>query len=335
MKKKTFMVIYSLVFTLFLLFSVNIMTALPAIVNPISSVEILPANAIVNVNQTVQFTAVVNGGVPPYTISWGFQKKVDDQYQGGSYSYTSSSTTYTFMPTSAGTYVVYFFLRDSLNQTATTFSPSVVTVLSPTASASFSGSLGDFTIISPTNTTYNSNILNLNVTGRIIAVNTRLTMNYSLDGQNPIPFPIQTYIPNPDFQYIGAINGSIILPQLTNGPHNLTAYADLEAAGTHLAQATVWFTINAQPTDTSTPSPIPTNTSTPTPSPSISNTPTQSPTITENPTIAPTMIPSSSPMGPYSPTDPYIILIPILIAVVAVIATLVYVKKNKRNSDTP
>jgi hypothetical protein len=237
---------------------------------PISSVEIVPARVTVNVNQTIQFTAVVNGGVPLYTISWGFQQKVNDHFQVGSYSNESSSTTYTFTPTSAGTYVVYFFLKDSLNQTATTFSPAVVTVPSSTAGASF-GAEGNFKITSPANTTYNSNTLYLNVTGKVIAAGVRLFMNYSLDGQEPTPFTVWIDPEDNRFpSFFGEIrnNPDIILPQLTDGSHNLTVYANLEAAGTHLAQATVYFTVKTQqPLQSSTPSPSPTPTSSPTQQP--------------------------------------------------------------------
>jgi hypothetical protein len=83
------------------------------------------------------------------------------------------------------------------------------------------------------------------------------------------------------------------------------------------------------------PSVIPSATPSYSPSPSTSPTPKIAPSPTQQPTLEPTMIPSASPMGPYSPIDPYIILIPILIAVVAVIAALVYVKKHKRNPDSP
>jgi hypothetical protein len=77
------------------------------------------------------------------------------------------------------------------------------------------------------------------------------------------------------------------------------------------------------------------------PTPSVPPTPTQKPTPehTTEPSspesMQPTQEPTTSPK-PNSPTiNPYLILIPVLIAVVAVIAALVYVKKNKRNSDAP
>jgi hypothetical protein len=211
-----------------------------------------------------------------------------------------------------------------------------------TASALFGmGIEGNFQITSPSNTTYNFNILNLNVTGRVVVGSSvRLFMNYSIDGQEPIALPVivvpDAHAPLPMFGEI-ITNGKIVLPQLSDGSHRIIVYADLEASGPHLAQATVYFTVNAQPSETPTPTASPSQNPTSSPSPAQTTEPTTnpSPSPTQQPTLEPTMIPSSSPMGPYSPIDPYIILIPILIAVVVLTAALVYVKKHKRNPETP
>ena len=69
-------------------------------------------------------------------------------------------------------------------------------------------------------------------------------MNYSLDGQEPLTLPVMIWQENPS-PPSAAINGSIILPQLTNGPHTITVYGDLEVNGPHMAQATVYFTVSS------------------------------------------------------------------------------------------
>jgi hypothetical protein len=141
-----------------------------------------------------------------------------------------------------------------------------------------------------------------------------------------------------DFQ-VEALIG-YIAKNLTEGPLG-SLYFVGETSGWSPTQTLTISNIASileSPFPTSTLKPILTPSSpTPSPSPSPSSSPalTLAPSPTQQPTLEPTMKPSSSPMGPYSPTDPYIILIPVLIAVVAVIAALVYVKKNKRNSDTP
>lgn len=116
---------------------------------------------------------------------------------------------------------------------------------SPTTSASFEGPLGVFGITSPSNTTYNSNTLTLNVTGQVIVgSNVELLMTYSLDGQERLPIPIETQPLHPGLTFVGVFNGTVTLPQLSEGSHSITVFGDLEANGHHLAQATVYFTVH-------------------------------------------------------------------------------------------
>ena len=111
-----------------------------------------------------------------------------------------------------------------------------------TASAFFDGPLGGFSITSPSNKTYNSNTLTLTVTGQvIIGSNVELLMNYSLDGQDPLPIPIETQPSHVGLTFVGVINGSVILSQLSEGSHSITVFGELEANGLHLAQAIVYF----------------------------------------------------------------------------------------------
>jgi hypothetical protein len=116
---------------------------------------------------------------------------------------------------------------------------------SPTTSASFEGPLGVFGITSPSNTTYNFNTLTLCVTGQVIVgSNVELLMTYSLDGQERLPIPIETKPSGPGLNFVGVFNGSVTLPQLSEGSHSITVFGDLEANGPHLAQATVYFTVH-------------------------------------------------------------------------------------------
>jgi hypothetical protein len=122
-------------------------------------------------------------------------------------------------------------------------SPSLISW--STASASFHLFRSTFVIASPTNRTYNSDILTLNVTGLAMrAGNIELFMNYSLDGQNCVPIPVVFQARGPDDQYMGVITGLVALPKLSDGSHSITVFGKLEVSGRpDLAQATVYFTV--------------------------------------------------------------------------------------------
>ena len=124
-------------------------------------------------------------------------------------------------------------------------SPSPSQDESSTVNATFESPLSNFVITSPSNRTYSSNILNLNVTGQMMrASNVELFMNYSLDGQDNIPIPVSVKARSLDDQYMGVISGLVTLPKLSEGSHSITVFGDIEANGRpDLAQATVYFTI--------------------------------------------------------------------------------------------
>ncbi len=110
-----------------------------------------------------------------------------------------------------------------------------------TTGATFDG-LGVFGITSPANTTYNPNVLTLSVGGQvIIGSNIYLTMKYSLDGKETRPLPVTVQTRNGSL--VGSITGSVTLPQLSDGAHNVTVFANLEANGSHTAQETAYFTV--------------------------------------------------------------------------------------------
>jgi hypothetical protein len=135
-------------------------------------------------------------------------------------------------------------LLPTTSPTATAF-PSPSQDKSSTVNATFASPLSTFVITSPSNRTYSSNILNLNVTGQMIrASNVELFMNYSLDGQDSVPIPVLVQPRALDDQYIGVISGLVALPKLSEGSHSITVFGDIEANGrSDLAQATVNFTI--------------------------------------------------------------------------------------------
>lgn len=72
--------------------------------------------------------------------------------------------------------------------------------------------------------------------------NVYLIANYSLDGHEPLPITVET--PQPSGHAFVEVNGTVTLSQLSEGSHSITVFGNLEANGSHLAQATVYFTVN-------------------------------------------------------------------------------------------
>ena len=137
------------------------------------------------------------------------------------------------------------------NPSPTPANTPIVASPSPTppsfSNASFDQPLSFFTMTSPTNTTYVSNTLTLNITGQVVRANDiELLMNYSIDGQATLPLPVSDQPRSPDDPYVGIISGTINLPKLSNGTDNLTVFGDLRVNDLdHLAQAKVYFTIDS------------------------------------------------------------------------------------------
>jgi hypothetical protein len=101
--------------------------------------------------------------------------------------------------------------------------------------------LGVFGPTSPTNQTYSTNLLTLNVVGTII-VGWKPTIDYSIDGGPRIPIivelsPLGT-TDKPSLQI--RITGSVALPPLANGSHFIVLYGDL---GSQRCKATVYFEV--------------------------------------------------------------------------------------------
>ena len=108
-------------------------------------------------------------------------------------------------------------------------------------------------IISPSNRTYSSRLLTLNVSVTTLAgSNIDISMTYSLDGMYNDTIPIVIHSRDNSFQ--STITGLVTLPELPYGSHSVTVYAeyDLYNVGMngvyyqkyiHLDNSTVYFTI--------------------------------------------------------------------------------------------
>jgi hypothetical protein len=136
--------------------------------------------------------------------------------------------------------------ENSLPAASPTPTASPIPSSSPTIASSSTllfDTLGICGIVSPSNTTYSSTTLNLDISGQVImGSNVYLLVNYSLDGHEPLPITIETQPPSGHI-YV-EVNGTVTLSQLSEGSHSITVFGDLEANGSHLAQATVYFTVH-------------------------------------------------------------------------------------------
>jgi hypothetical protein len=81
-----------------------------ATVNPVLSVRISPTSATLDAGQSQLFTPTVSGGTSPYSYQW---------YLNGSAVLGATNATWTFTPTSAGSYTVYAKVTDSVRAQAT------------------------------------------------------------------------------------------------------------------------------------------------------------------------------------------------------------------------
>lgn len=79
-------------------------------VRPPLTISITPTSASILVGQSVEFTAIVSGGYPPYSYQW----YLDDVPVPG-----ATSSSWTFTPTSEGIYYVYVIVTGSTVQSAT------------------------------------------------------------------------------------------------------------------------------------------------------------------------------------------------------------------------
>ena len=82
----------------------------PVTVNAQLSVSILPASATLDVGQSQLFTSTVFGGTSPYSYQW---------YLNGTEVSGATNATWTFTPSSAGSYTVYMKVTDSVGMQVT------------------------------------------------------------------------------------------------------------------------------------------------------------------------------------------------------------------------
>jgi PKD repeat protein len=85
---------------------------LKAVFSPIPpplSASISPLSASILVGQSVTFTSTVSGGYAPYSYQW---------YLNGNPVSGATSNTWTFTPTTSGTYYIYLKVTDAKGNTA-------------------------------------------------------------------------------------------------------------------------------------------------------------------------------------------------------------------------
>jgi hypothetical protein len=90
----------------------GVQTVKAAPVNSSFSIAIEPGSTTTTVNQTVQFTATVSGGTPPYSYQWYSQLWPDGDIVAVA---GANSSSFAFTQTSPGMYGISVRVRDSLN----------------------------------------------------------------------------------------------------------------------------------------------------------------------------------------------------------------------------
>jgi hypothetical protein len=114
----------------------------PVTVNGPLSVSVLPASVVMDVGQSQLFTSSVSGGTSPYTYQW---------YLNGSPVSGATSATWTFTPSSSGSYQVFLRVTDSVGVSAdsnialVTVNPSLQVTISPSTATIYLGQSQAFT----------------------------------------------------------------------------------------------------------------------------------------------------------------------------------------------
>jgi hypothetical protein len=120
------------------------------------------------------------------------------------------------------------------------------------------------TITSPSNSTYSSSVLILNVTFKLLLSPSCANVSYSVDGKSNATIPLTatqepveatrtyangtTVIVNSTFMVPFTITGWAAVPDLAEGAHNITVYARYNANNIiGLDNSTVYFTISSNP----------------------------------------------------------------------------------------
>ena len=155
-------------------------------------------------------------------------------------------------------------------------------------------------ITSPTNSTYDSGVLLLNVSFHaVIYGNLDYTVTYNVDDSNNETMPLTAHYFGFNQQEKNYLDGSVTIPQLQNGSHKVSVYVEAESTTnpnnqtvkkTFRDSQTVFFTLN--------------------------NTTSSSPTPMAN---------------LYSEWIPYAIIAAVVVVAFVALGALVYLKKRKRN----
>jgi hypothetical protein len=237
--------------------------------------------------------------------------------------------------------------------------PPNVSTLGPVIIHSAGDSATNVKILSPQNHSQSNSPIQLNFTVQAVGMFGQFgNIGYSLD--NGIINSVTSFV-NKSVEFAGPawywnrtiVFGSVVLPQLSDGFHNVTVYYGWQYLGINNpsserfevnAYETVDFSVgnsNALPTHTNPP---PSTTSCPSPTPVITSTlsPSTSPPPPTSPLPSPSITPSSSPtqqptLSP-SPTLDNIqaenftstIIALSIIAIAVVVGVLVYGKKRRR-----
>jgi hypothetical protein len=99
-------------------------------------------------------------------------------------------------------------------------------------------------ISEPKNTTYSSEenlTLEVNFTASV-HYNINYFVTYILDGENNSIIIPYEYIPNPD-RFVGILKGSVALPKLSEGVHNITVLAQAQGSTTTSSSSLVTFSV--------------------------------------------------------------------------------------------
>jgi len=106
------------------------------------SVSISPTTGKIKVGESVAFTSTMSGGLSPYSYQW---------YLNGAAVPGATSPTWTFTPTTTGTYTVYLNITDSVpktaksNEASVTVAPPLTVLVSPTSASILVGQSVTFT----------------------------------------------------------------------------------------------------------------------------------------------------------------------------------------------
>jgi hypothetical protein len=142
-------------------------------VNAVPSVTISPSKATLDVSQKQVFSSVVSNGTSPYYYQW---------YLNGTEISGATKATWTFGPTSTGSYAVYLNITDNAGVT-TISSVSNVTVYHPSISVSKSGPASAYegetiTLNITVSNTGDCSLSDINVTDNVLG---SIWMNGTLD----------------------------------------------------------------------------------------------------------------------------------------------------------